>query len=450
MVHEDPRLKSVYSRYDADGNGLDTKELQSALKELDLDASPKDLEAIMGEVDRDKSGLLSMDEFAMIFSDVKLRSVFTEMDEDSSGNISTWELSKALRKLGYNLPPNEIKSILRKVDKDESGEVSFDEFAQFFKYVPAASLESIAKRWVDSVSMDCGSDLSPPVQSPLVPWYYGLLGGLGGVTSRTLTAPLEKVKLVAQTSANPVSITKELANTYKELGFRGLFSGNLANCLRVFPYTGIVTLVYLNGLKFTPADNELDPMEPVYRGSVAATAGVIGQLATYPIDVVRAQISVNPTKYSGLTDCFRSIIKESGTGGLYKGLVPTLSAVAPFLACQMATADALKSVCADYDVEVTPARMILIGGTAGCVAQSFVYPLDVLRRRMQVQGASNAGNLNVISDSTWVAVRQVVQKEGVRSLFAGMGPTLMKVFPACAIGMTCTKELIGYSKNNWE
>ena len=39
-----------------------------------------------------------------------------------------------------------------------------------------------------------------------------------------------------------------------------------------------------------------------------------------------------------------------------------------------------------------------------------------------------------------------MEKEGFRSLFQGIGVTYLKVFPAVAIGMTATKELIGASK----
>jgi solute carrier family 25 phosphate transporter 23/24/25/41 len=310
----------------------------------------------------------------------------------------------------------------------------------------------IAKMWVEECPIDCGTDIAVPATSSDVPWWYCILGGIGGVMSRTLTAPLEKIKLQAQTSGkffSPLAVARELGATHQKLGVRGLFAGNMTNCLRVFPYAGIVTVVYLNALTFTPADNELDPMEPFYRSGCAALAGIVGQLATYPIDVVRALMTVNSTKHRAVLGTFKSVVRDAGPRGLYKGLAPTLFAVMPFLACQMSTADALKSVCASRDFEVTTFRMGLIGGTAGIVAQSVVYPLDVLRRRMQMN-AAGGGNVNVISDSTWLAMRQVVKREGVRSLFAGVVPTYMKVFPAVAIAMTTTKELIGYSKRNWE
>jgi hypothetical protein len=94
---------------------------------------------------------------------------------------------------------------------------------------------------------------------------------------------MEKVKLVAQTSSSRVSILGELQKTYRTAGFRGLFAGNLANVVRVFPMATIVTVCYQQGLKLTPADSEFDAMEPIYRGGVAAIAGCVGQLATYPI-----------------------------------------------------------------------------------------------------------------------------------------------------------------------
>uniref|UniRef100_A0A7S2GNB2 Mitochondrial carrier protein n=2 Tax=Octactis speculum TaxID=3111310 RepID=A0A7S2GNB2_9STRA len=271
-----------------------------------------------------------------------------------------------------------------------------------------------------------------------------------------MTAPLEKIKLDAQTTGSRNSLVSELRNTYRTLGVRGLYAGNFANCCRVFPYAGIVTYCYLTGLKYMPTISNGDPMEPVYRGSVAALSGMTGQLVTYPIDAVRLRLTVAPERYHGILNCGLTIVREEGIRALYKGLNPTLFCVVPFLACQMITADTLKARCAINDIEVTPLRMLVIGGTAGLLAQTMVYPMDVLRRRMQagVQTPHNSSSSKAaLSEHTTVALRQIFQREGVRSLFAGIIPSYMKIFPAVAIAMTTTKTLIGvslnYKKHGW-
>jgi len=340
--------------------------------------------------------------------------------------------------------------------------------------VPSVSLASLMNRWIDDTSIDCGTDLAAPITTSGAPWYYGIFGGIGGIASRTLTAPLEKVKIVAQTSASRVRVLSELKRTVNMSGIRGLFAGNTANCIRVFPMASIVTFTYLNGLTYTPADNELDPMEPIYRGTVAALAGCIGQAATYPIDVIRGHLctadGASGTRTgtgTGVLESAREIVRVGGWRALYKGLVPTLLAVGPFLACQMSTADALKSVAADNAVEVTTAMMLCISATAGITAQTIVYPLDVLRRRMQmgytIQTATTGGagasagadavasqaSQTVLADKTWTALQQVVRQQGFRSLFAGIAPTYAKVIPSVAIAMTTTKTLIGMSEE-WD
>ena len=190
-VPTDPKLERVFLSHDEDNSGfMDHVELQSALNELGVRVSPNELSSIIKAVDANSDGKLSLAEFASIFGAAKLRAIFNEIDVDMSGQISVAELQGALSKLGYKLPESTIKKILKKVDKDTSGEVDFDEFKEFFKYVPATSLALLAKSWAESVSVDCGSDLAPPTVSPDVPWHYAVLGGIGGVASRTLTAPL--------------------------------------------------------------------------------------------------------------------------------------------------------------------------------------------------------------------------------------------------------------------
>lgn len=80
--------------------------------------------------------------------------------------------------------------------------------------------------------------------------------------------------------------------------------------------------------------------------------------------------------------------------------------------------------------------LLLCGGaTAGALAQTVVYPLDLLRRRMQVASLNNAeGSKSIVADSTWLALQRIVKDGGPRSLFAGIVPTYLKVrapLPCC-------------------
>lgn len=167
----DPKLRLVFEKHDVDGGGqMSTTGLKGALAELKVSVTPAELHAIVLASDADNSGELSFEEFSTIFEASKLRSVFSEIDSDGSGQINTEELGKALDKLGYKLPKSEIAKILTKVDKDESGEVSFDEFHTFFKYVPAASLATIAKMWVDQVCVCEGGGGRRIVWAALAAW----------------------------------------------------------------------------------------------------------------------------------------------------------------------------------------------------------------------------------------------------------------------------------------
>lgn len=438
---KDKRLRDIFAKYDMDhSQSINVSELKHALHDLGVDSGPAAITKLVSELDKDGSGELDYAEFVQLFGEANLQKTFSEIDVDGNGHIDVSELHQATRSLGFNVPQAQICLLLKKVDTDASGTVSYEEFRHFFQYVPAASLANVARVWLSDTAIDCGSDLAPPVTSPHVPWYYGVFGGIGGIVSRTLTAPLERVKLVAQTSSRPVSIFAELRSTHRALGVRGLFAGNGTNCARVFPYAGIVTYIYLSALQWTPADAELDRYEPLYRGGCAAFAGCVGQLATYPLDVIRTRMTVGGGGVSGVLSSGQGIYKTEGVRALYRGLAPTLLAVAPFLACQMVVADTGKALCAD--LEVTPLVMLGVSATAGACAQTIVYPLDVLRRRLQMGAAGGSGS----RDSTWRALQHVVRREGVRSLFAGILPTYAKVLPAVALAMTTTKTLIGFSQ----
>lgn len=231
----------------------------------------------------------------------KLIDMFREMDNDSSGSIDKGEIISTMHRLGYKVTPRQGDMMLKKVDTDGNSEISLEEFTSFFRNSPLSSINALAEQWSDGVSTDCGGDVGSPSLPPsgLELWQTVVAGGCGGVASRTLTAPLERVKLAAQTGTSHTSgVIKELAWVIKTQGVKGLFKGNLVNCIRVFPTAGIACTCYLNLLKFTPADAEFDMMEPVYRLACGGTAALIANTLTYPMDVIRVRMTLAEQKVS--------------------------------------------------------------------------------------------------------------------------------------------------------
>lgn len=81
------------------------------------------------------------------------------------------------------------------------------------------------------------------------------------------------------------------------------------------------------------------------------------------------------------------------------------------------------------DGQLTVTERLAYGGTAGAVAQTITYPLDVIRRRMQV--ASIQGQFAYSGSVD--AVRKIMLREGWRALYRGLLPNYLKVVPAISV-----------------
>ena len=112
-----------------------------------------------------------------------------------------------------------------------------------------------------------------------------------------------------------------------------------------------------------------------------AGAGSIATAFTYPLDLVRARMAVdNKARFAST---FRKIMQnEGGVAGLFKGIRPSLWAVAPFCAVQQASYDTLKFSAFNRDYQPSIPMFLFCGAMAGSIAHTVVHPMDVVRRRM--------------------------------------------------------------------
>ncbi|KAM3580835.1 hypothetical protein VKS41_006892 [Umbelopsis sp. WA50703] len=273
-------------------------------------------------------------------------------------------------------------------------------------------------------------------------------GGVAGAVSRTAVSPMERMKILFQVQGpEPAAyqgIMPTLMKMWKEEGLMGFLRGNGTNVVRIVPYSATQFAAYeqFKTMLMEPGKTELDTARRLTAG---ALAGLVSVACTYPLDIVRTRLAVQSATLSGNASTSTVKVKqpgimrtmsaiyytEGGISGLYRGLWPTLLGVAPYVALNFQCYEVLKKhlLPADRDAP-SISRKLLCGALAGSIAQTVTYPLDVLRRRMQVTGMSS---MNYKYRGTWDATKTMIQKEGVRGLYKGMIPNYLKVAPAISI-----------------
>ena len=114
--------------------------------------------------------------------------------------------------------------------------------------------------------------------------------------------------------------------------------------------------------------------------------------------------------------------EEGGVRALYRGLPATAFGVAPYVGINFASYEALRGVITPPG-KTTALRKLLCGALAGSISQTLTYPMDVLRRKMQVTGMSALG---AKYDGAFDALRSILRTEGVKGLYRGLWPNLRK------------------------
>ncbi|KAG8903714.1 hypothetical protein FRB99_002850 [Tulasnella sp. 403] len=309
---------------------------------------------------------------------------------------------------------------------------------------------------------------------------YFIAGGIAGATSRSVVSPLERLKIIQSSQSDPVmELTMVSGDLWFECGKKKLFTKN--------------------GTK------ELDTLTRLTAG---ALAGITSVCSTYPLDLIRARLSIIsaslqfaqapqitaqpalatsmasppatslskapqrgipsaslaaslttsaasravtsastklPPKLPGMWEMLVIVYKEEGgIRGLYRGLVPTAVGVAPYVGINFTAYETLRIFITPPEHKNSIPRKLLCGALAGSISQTITYPLDVLRRKMQVVGmkaTSAGGSLGYQYNGAWDAVFTIIKTEGVRGMYRGLWPNLLKVAPSIATSFF-TYELV--------
>ncbi|KAJ2917770.1 hypothetical protein MD484_g2670, partial [Candolleomyces efflorescens] len=165
--------------------------------------------------------------------------------------------------------------------------------------------------------------------------------------------------------------------------------------------------------------------------SAGVFAGLANSVVSGPVEHIRIRLQTQSnTKplYAGPWDAIRKIYTGHGVAGLYKGQVATLIREASgygiyFLVYEKLVQRemATKGIRRDQISAVNP---ILYGAAAGYALWAVIYPIDMIKSRMQTDGFSAATGQKY--KSTLDCVRTVWRTEGIGAFTRGLGPTLIR------------------------
>ncbi|XP_072985903.1 mitochondrial thiamine diphosphate carrier 2-like isoform X1 [Typha latifolia] len=300
-----------------------------------------------------------------------------------------------------------------------------------------------------------------------------LAGAIAGGISRTVTSPLDVIKIRFQVQLEPTSswavLQRELyapskytgilqasRDIFREEGLPGFWRGNVPALLMYMPYTAIQFTVLHKFKTFAAGSSKTEDhlhLSPYLSYVSGALAGCAATLGSYPFDLLRTILASQgePKVYPTMRSAFIDIINTRGIQGLYYGLSPTLVEIVPYAGLQFGSYDTLKRWMMEWnrrrlsdlsairqDESISSFQLFLCGVTAGAFAKSVCHPLDVVKKRFQIEGLQRHPKYGARIESEtyknmYHALKEIVVKEGWAGLYKGIFPSLVKSAPAAAV-----------------
>ncbi|RPA87951.1 mitochondrial carrier [Ascobolus immersus RN42] len=488
----DARLAKLWANLDYEREGsVNLDQLKKGFKRLEhpLRDAHHLMEDILAVVDTSGDGRIQYEEFKRFFeaTDRELWRIFDAVDVDQDGKIDKRELRRALFKSGINVNGDRLEQFFKSMDQNRDGVISYDEWRDFLIFMPHRdqNLRTIYSYYLSTVNVNPEGDVVLSDEINLRGLGYFFAGAVAGVVSRTATAPFDRLKvyLIARThgstpkihpidamrSGKPIAqeasklagpLKDALRDLWRQGGVRSFFAGNGLNVVKVLPESGIKFGSFEAAKRMLARFEgvEVADISPVSRFLAGGIGGVCAQFAIYPLDTLKFRVQCESVEggLRGNALIRQTIVhmwKSSGVPGFYRGLPMGVLGIFPYSAIDLGTFEymkkkyirtrAAKENCDESNIDVPNTVVLAIGATSGSVGAAAVYPINVLRTRLQAQGTTHHPQRYT---GMWDVLTKTLQQEGPKGLYRGLTPNLAKVIPAVSISYLVyenSKELMG-------
>eukprot|EP00958_Prasinococcus_capsulatus_P029074 scaffold7253_cov385-Prasinococcus_capsulatus_cf.AAC.8 len=264
-----------------------------------------------------------------------------------------------------------------------------------------------------------------------------LAGGISAAVSKTVVAPIERVKMLIQTQdANPRIMSGEIprytgiincfTRVAAEQGVGSFWRGNMANVVRYFP-TQAFNFAFKDTFKaMFPKYDQKTQFWSFFAANMASggLAGAAALLIVYPLDFARTRLAADVGKgadreFTGLVDCIVKTASRGGVFSLYQGFGVSVQGIIFYRGAYFGLYDTAKDMMGKDSSFL--ARWA-VAQTVTAVAGVISYPFDTVRRRMMMQ----AGGKEILYNGALDCWAKIAANEGIGAFFKGAGANVLR------------------------
>merc|ERR1711937_113320 len=259
-------------------------------------------------------------------------------------------------------------------------------------------------------------------------------GGVSGGISKTLVAPIERVKLLIQTQdANPDIISGKVprytgvincfSRVASEQGVASFWRGNMANVIRYFP-TQAFNFAFKDTIKgLFPKYNPQTEFLPFFATNLASggLAGASSLTIVYPLDFARTRLAADvgsgsAREFTGLVDCLTKTAGKGGPLALYQGFGVSVQGIVVYRGAYFGLYDTAKgALFGENEKDASVIAKWAVAQAVTTVSGIISYPFDTVRRRLMMQ----AGKKEKLYNGTLDCWAKIAKNEGTGAFFKG-------------------------------
>jgi len=269
-----------------------------------------------------------------------------------------------------------------------------------------------------------------------------LISGTAAVTSKTISAPIERVKMVVQNQDEMIR-RGTLERPFKGIvdctmwiqnneGFKAFWKSNFTNCIRYFPTQALnfsfkgqfKKLTFLKPTKSDPAP--LAFTKNIIGGGLAGGGSLC---FVYSLDYARTRLANDlksskkgsaEREFTGLLDVYKKTWASDGFVGLYRGFNISFVGIFVYRGMYFGLYDTILPMIGD---NVHVMVKFAVGYAVTVVAGLASYPIDTIRRRMMM---TSGGGAAMQYKSSWHCTQVILKNEGFISMFKGAGANILR------------------------